>query len=155
MAPRTRYLDVTHHIDVDLEPDEDTKNKLDEIIFRLGRLEVAVRRSTRTTQQGDQAIMADLSGLQAEVQQNTDATASITALVEGLAQQLRDAATDPAAIQALADQLDANTSLLAASVAANTPEGEEVPAGEVPPGETPIEDQPHPDNTLPGDLPQG
>lgn len=141
---QVQYHDVTLHVDSTTDPG--IEDKLDLILEKLGIIE----RSIKT---GDTAIMTDLSALQAEVQQNTDATASITSLVEGLAQQLRDAAGDPAAVQALADQLDANTSLLVASVQANTPQGSEVPAGEVPEGETPIEDQPHPDNTLPGDLP--
>jgi hypothetical protein len=67
--------------------------------------------------------MADLSTLQTEVSANSDAVQSAVTLISGLAQQLKDAlaANDPAAIQALADQLDANTQSLAAAVTANTP----------------------------------
>ncbi len=61
-----------------------------------------------------------LTELTAKVQANTTVTESAITLIQGLAQQLRDAATDPAAIQALADQLDAADSSLAAAVTANT-----------------------------------
>ena len=65
--------------------------------------------------------MADLSALAAEVSENTDAVNSASALLSSLSQQLRDAAGDPAAVQALADQLDANNAALSDAVAANTP----------------------------------
>ena len=67
--------------------------------------------------------MADLTDLQTEVTQNTDVVASAVSLLNGLSQQLKDAlaANDPAAVQALVDQLDANTATLADAVAANTP----------------------------------
>ncbi len=65
--------------------------------------------------------MTDLSALTEEVQRNTDVDASAVALLNGLSQQLRDLSTDPAAIQALADQLDSSSSALASAVSANTP----------------------------------
>jgi hypothetical protein len=66
--------------------------------------------------------MADLSALQAEVEQNTSAVDSASRLISGLADQLREAiaANDPAALQALVDQLDANNNALAQAVANNT-----------------------------------
>ncbi len=66
-------------------------------------------------------MAVDLSALQAEVEQQTAVVQSAITLINGLAQQLRDAAGDPAAVQALADQLDASTQALADAVAANTP----------------------------------
>jgi hypothetical protein len=65
--------------------------------------------------------MADLAALAAEVSENTDAVQSASALLTSLSDQLRAAATDPAAVQALADQLDANNAALSDAVAANTP----------------------------------
>jgi len=66
-------------------------------------------------------MAVDLSALQTEVEQQQSVVQSAITLIGGLAQQLRDAAGDPAAIQALADQLDASTNALAAAVEANTP----------------------------------
>lgn len=65
--------------------------------------------------------MADFSAVQTEITENGDAIASAVALLGNLSQQIRDAGNDPAAIQALADQLDANTQALAQAVVANTP----------------------------------
>lgn len=67
--------------------------------------------------------MADLSALQSEVQQNGDVVQSAITLLQGLSQQLSDAAAsnDPAAVQAIVDQLDTQTQQLADAVAANTP----------------------------------
>ena len=66
--------------------------------------------------------MADLSALQAEVEQNTSAVDSASRLITGLADQLEEAmaANDPAAVQAVVDQLRANNQALADAVAANT-----------------------------------
>ncbi len=74
----------------------------------------------RLDQQGA-LIVADLTAITAEVQQNGDAVGSAVALLGNLSQQIRDLSTDPAALQALADELDANTQSLADAVVANTP----------------------------------
>lgn len=65
--------------------------------------------------------MADLSALTREVQENGEVAASAVALINGLAQQIRDAAGDQAALDALAADLDAQAGPLADAVAANTP----------------------------------
>jgi hypothetical protein len=74
------------------------------------------------------------------VSENGDAVGSAIALLNGLSQALKDAlaANDPAAIQALVDQLDAQTGDLATAVAANTP-GAAEPAPEPPVEEPPAE----------------
>jgi len=84
--------------------------KLDEII-RLLRIVI----------KGERIIMADLSTLESAVQSNTDVEQSAIALINGIAAQLAAAATDPAKVKALADQLAANSASLAAAVTANTP----------------------------------
>lgn len=76
----------------------------------------------------EEAMATDLSVITQEVAENGDAIASATSLLGTLAQMLRDAATDPVAIQALADQIDSNTNALAAAVVANTPAAPEPPA---------------------------
>lgn len=66
--------------------------------------------------------MADLSRLQAEVEENSDVVASAATLLGQLSQLIRDNATDEAALLALADDLDTNNAALAAAVATNTPD---------------------------------
>jgi hypothetical protein len=64
--------------------------------------------------------MADLSALQAQVAENTSVEASALVLITDIAQRLADAANDPAAVQALVDELNTSGDALAAAVAANT-----------------------------------
>lgn len=99
---------------------------LDAVLVLLTRISaqlatISTQLTTLTHQ--EEQIMADLSALQTEVSENGDAVGSAVALLSGLSQQLKDAlaANDPAAIQALVDQLDANTQTLADAVTANTP----------------------------------
>lgn len=61
-----------------------------------------------------------LDRLTAEVSESRTATESLTTLVAGLAQQIRDNATDQAALLALADDLDSQQASIAAAVAENT-----------------------------------
>src|SRR5258708_4963652 len=85
-----------------------------------------------TKQHGDSAminvnkvdkIMATMQELTASVQRNTDVDESVLTLISGISTQLKDAqaSNDPAAIQAVIDQLDANTKRMADAVTANTP----------------------------------
>ena len=64
--------------------------------------------------------MADLEPLAAEVAENSDAVASAVQLLNALSEEIKAAGTDPVALQALVDQLDANTAALADAVVANT-----------------------------------
>lgn len=66
-------------------------------------------------------MSAEFDRLVTEVAETRTAQASLIALVEGLAQQIRDNATDPAALKALADSLDAGQGEIAAAITANTP----------------------------------
>lgn len=66
-------------------------------------------------------MAADLAALQAQVAQNTQVEGSAVALIQGIAAQLAASKNDPAAVQALVDQLGASATALAAAVAANTP----------------------------------
>jgi ABC-type transporter Mla subunit MlaD len=99
------------HIDVDPEIKQELK-KINRQLQRIGQQLGAVADKQEET-------MADLAALQAEVNENTDVTQSAIALISGLSQQLKDAiaSNDPAAVQAVVDQLDANTTSLADAVA--------------------------------------
>jgi len=96
-------IDVFHHF-----PTRDAQ---------LDRIERAL---ARLIHEGNEMAL-DLSTLTADVTANTDAVSSATVLLGELADELRAAAGDPAAVAALADTLEANTASLAAAVAANTP----------------------------------
>jgi hypothetical protein len=66
------------------------------------------------------SLMADLAALQAEVTKVVGVEQSAITLIQGLSAQLKAAlaSADPAALQAVIDQLDAKTTELAAAVAA-------------------------------------
>jgi hypothetical protein len=66
-------------------------------------------------------MAGELARLQTEVAEMSGVVDSAIGLINGLAQQIRDLATDPAALNALADSLDAKAGELAAAVVANTP----------------------------------
>ena len=66
-------------------------------------------------------MSAAMDRLTSEVSETSTAVDSVLALVEGLAQQIRDASGDPAALNRLADELDAKQAAIAAAVTANTP----------------------------------
>ena len=77
-------------------------------------------------------LMANLDRLTSEVTEISDAADAAVVLLGELSQLLRDNAADPAAITALADQLDAKGTALAAAVVANTPADPSSGNGEVP-----------------------
>lgn len=66
-------------------------------------------------------MSAELDRLTKEVEETGTAVDSVLALVEGLAQQIRALSDNPAALNALADELDAKQAKIAAAVTANTP----------------------------------
>lgn len=65
--------------------------------------------------------MGRMEDLEAAVQRNTDAEQSVVVLLDGIAQQLRDAQGDPAKIDAVINQLSQNNTALAEAVVRNTP----------------------------------
>lgn len=71
--------------------------------------------------EGMKTMSAALDRLTAEVAETRSAVDSATTLIAGLAQQIRDLSTDPAALNALADSLDADQAKIAAAVTENTP----------------------------------
>lgn len=124
------------HVHVHEVPDGDTSERL----ARVEALLRAVLAKLTIIDTKGSAIMLDLTALTAEVADNGDVIASASTLLSSLSQQIRDMAGDPAAIAALADQLDANSAALADAVAANTPaasgttpdDGEPAPTPEPP-----------------------
>ncbi len=72
------------------------------------------------TQQEQQELMT-LAELKAQVEKNTALEESAVQTINGIAAQLAAAKDDPAAIQALADELTASAGDLTAAITANTP----------------------------------
>lgn len=66
-------------------------------------------------------MSAELDRLTASVAAEATVDASVLALLSIMADQIRANATDPAALTKLADDVDAQSAALSASVAANTP----------------------------------
>jgi ABC-type transporter Mla subunit MlaD len=67
-----------------------------------------------------EALMLDLNTLTTAVAENNDVVESAVVLINTLVEELRAAAGNQAAIDAIVTQLDAQTDVLAAAVAANT-----------------------------------
>ena len=65
--------------------------------------------------------MALLDQLTADVAADTSAVNSAVTLLNNLSAAIKAAGTDPVALKALTDNLEANTSALSAAVVANTP----------------------------------
>jgi len=73
-------------------------------------------------------MSAQLDTLTQEVTEMSTVVDSAIVLINGLAAQIVELKDDPAALQALADSLDAKANSLAAAVAANTPPVDPPPA---------------------------
>lgn len=89
----------------------------DETLKRLDRVE---RLLSQLLQKGN-AMSAALERITQEVAETKTAVESAITLINGLAQQIRDNAEDPVALNALADELDAQQAAIGEAVAANTP----------------------------------
>jgi chromosome segregation ATPase len=68
-----------------------------------------------------EVMSAELDNLKTQVASNRDLTQSAVTLIQGLAAQIEAAKNDPAAIQALADDLRAQDTALGDALKANTP----------------------------------
>lgn len=87
------------------------------------------------------ASQAAMARLTAAVAANTTVDGSILELVTRLAADIRENADNPAALNAMADQLEADNAKITAKVLENTP-AEEPPAEEEPPVEEPPVEEP-------------
>jgi len=91
-------------------PDPATAAKLDTILYLLRGL----------TAQG-LSMSKELDTLTAQVKANTDAEQSAILLLTQLSALIKQNATDPAALNALAAELNTSAAALAAAITANTP----------------------------------
>jgi len=65
-------------------------------------------------------MSAALDALKVQVERNTQVDQSAITLIQGIAQQLQELKDDPAAIEALSNELQASADALSAAVSANT-----------------------------------
>ena len=86
------------------------ENKLDRILQLL-----------RDVRNREVHMSVEMDALKAKVAANTTVVGSAIVLIDGLAQQIRDLKDDPAALLALATELEATNATLAGKVAENTP----------------------------------
>lgn len=77
-----------------------------------------------------QVMSAIVDRLKAAVTNLTTVTASNNALLSTLAQEIRDNKDDPAALEAIASELEGDTQSISDAVKANTPAEGETPAGD-------------------------
>lgn len=99
-------LHVYIHIDSGISADR----KLDLILARLTVLHTQ-----------EHTIMKELDDLSTQVQANGDVEASAIVLINGIADRIKAAGTDPAKLATLAESLKSHSDSLAAAVLANTP----------------------------------
>jgi hypothetical protein len=81
-----------------------------------------MERLLRQVIRNQERIMATLQDVRDAVARQTTVEQSVVTLLGQISQQLKDAiaANDPAALQAVVDQIDANTKTLSDAVLANT-----------------------------------
>lgn len=112
LRPKVRC--VNRH---DLEPERQ--------LWEINRKLDLILRALSIIYHEEQEVMADLSNqmsdLETAVANEETVTQSAVTLIQGLAQQIAAAGTDPAALQALTNQLNTTAQSLADAVAANTP----------------------------------
>ena len=92
-------------------------NVLRELTAAIKEHTVALREQTKETSNMSQVT----DRLTASVGALTNVAQSATALLNNLAQEIRDSAGDPVALNALADTIDSDVKELTDAVTANTP----------------------------------
>jgi hypothetical protein len=86
------------------------------LLFELQRL----NRNLEMLRLQEKAMSQATDNLATAVQRETSVVSSVTALISGLATQIKATSTDPQ-VQALADQINSNSDTLANAVTTNTP----------------------------------
>lgn len=94
-----------------------------EIIARLDMISAKLDGLSQKLAAEEKRLMATLADVQAAVTAEKTVEGSVITLLQQLSDQLKAAlaANDPAAVQAVVDQITANTKAMADAVAANTP----------------------------------
>lgn len=80
-----------------------------------------INRKLTTIIKQEKELMSEIDTLTTDVENNASVTDSVVTMISGLAQQIRDLSGNPAALQELANSLEASTKKLSDAVVANTP----------------------------------
>ena len=91
------------------------------VLKKLKKLGKKLNRIQTRLDEMENNMSAELDRLTVEVQEMGTVVDSAIALLQGLATQLEAIKNDPAAISALADELDVKANALADAITANTP----------------------------------
>ena len=104
---------------------------MEEMIDLLRSIDARLRRTNALLAiiaSGEAKMTQATDNLATAVQRETSVVSSVTTLISGLASQIKQTSTDPQ-VQALADQINANSDTLANAVTANTPAAPDGQAG--------------------------
>lgn len=100
-------------------------NKLDSLAAKIDSLAAEQTRTKQLTE----SIMATAADVRAKVEAQGTVISSAKTLLEQLSQMLKDAGTDPQALQDIIDMLDTQDQELSDAVVANTPAANPPPPG--------------------------
>lgn len=89
-------------------------------LARIERMLQTLLRASEDERARDVMAQADIDRMKQSVSKLTDAKNGVVAIVQGLAQQIRDSADDPEELKKLADEIDANATDLGQVVVDNT-----------------------------------
>lgn len=92
-----------------------------EILSELSVIKTALMHVLINQARLERKVMADLTRITEEVEENTTVVASAVALIKGLRDEIAAAGTDPQKLADLVNKLDTQNRDLADAVAANTP----------------------------------
>lgn len=96
-------------------------SRLHELYRHCDNAEITNRQIATLIITAYEEIMDQLTQLQAAVAAEDNVIGSAVVLIQGIAQRIADAGVDPAALQALTDDINAQAQALATAVTANTP----------------------------------
>jgi len=82
----------------------------------------AILKMLRESKKREIEMAGELTTLQAKVAANTTIIGGAVVLIDGLAAQIEAMKNDPVALQALSDQLESDSQVLAAAILRNTPQ---------------------------------
>lgn len=97
------------------------EDRLETLLVYLVQVANTSNHYIRQILEGQQAMANSLDALTAEVAQDTTVMASAVTLIQGLADAIKSAGTDPVALANLVSSLESSRTALAQAITANTP----------------------------------
>ncbi len=101
--------------------DDRWEDRVERLLIEIAKAQHIVIEGEGLILRGELKMSKELDDLTAEVAADTAVESSAVTLIQGLADQIKAAGTDPVALKALTDSLTTSSTALAAAVAANTP----------------------------------